>query len=373
MSSRGRKYERTPLHEREVDIIRSLKKNLSLPVTQIALGVGRSKKVVYTALDPKWAPQKRGRPDALTPQDVRRLVRELKKMLKEANGKKEITLGMLQRRAKCKASLRCMRKHLHQAGIRFRRPRTKCLLSKEDVKERFRFAKKYRLKSTSWWLKHLQLHIDLKSFPVYANAKARDHAARREVRGHYRKRGEGLEEWYVTQPKDQKFNTGHKPCRIAAGVGNGRVCLWEEIKGNWTGAKAATLYAGPVKEALRKTYPKKRSFALLEDNDPTGFKSKIAIKAKKANGIRVFEIPRRSPDLNVCDYALWKQVTRRMRLQEKKFRASKRETRAEYVERLRKTAKGLSRAFVTRAIGSMRKRCQRLYAAKGRHFEEGGL
>ena len=64
MANRGRKYERTPLHEREVDIIRSLKKNLSLPVTQIALGVGRSKKVVYTALDPKWVPQKRGRPDA---------------------------------------------------------------------------------------------------------------------------------------------------------------------------------------------------------------------------------------------------------------------------------------------------------------------
>ena len=95
--------------------------------------------------------------------------------------------------------------------------------------------------------------------------------------------------------------------------------------------------------------------------------------AKKASSIRIFEIPPRSPDLNVCDYALWKKVTRNMRLQEKKFSKGKRETRVEYVGRLRRTAKRLSPAFVNKAIGSMRKRCQRLYAAKGHHFEEGGL
>ena len=61
-----------------------------------------------------------------------------------------------------------------------------------------------------------------------------------------------------------------------------------------------------------------------------------------------------------------------MRRQEKKFPKAKRETRAQYVLRLRKAAKGLTKTFVEKAIGGMQERCRRLYAAKGGHFEEGG-
>ena len=35
--------------------------------------------------------------------------------------------------------------------------------------------------------------------------------------------------------------------------------------------------------------------------------------------MKVFEIPKRSPCLNVCDYFLWAEANRRMREQEKKF------------------------------------------------------
>ena len=35
---------------------------------------------------------------------------------------------------------------------------------------------------------------------------------------------------------------------------------------------------------------------LLEDSDPTGFKSKKCVEAKAAAGIKVLEIPRRSPE-----------------------------------------------------------------------------
>ena len=66
---------------------------------------------------------------------------------------------------------------------------------------------------------------------------------------------------------------------------------------------------GPIRSALRRAYPKKRSFQMLEDNDPTGFKSEAGQNAKKAAKIHVLEIPKRSPDLSVMDYAIWKQVT----------------------------------------------------------------
>ena len=76
---------------------------------------------------------------------------------------------------------------------------------------------------------------------------------------------------------------------------------------------------------------------LLEHNDPTGFKSKMRVEAKAAAGIKVLEIPRRSPDLNVCDYALWEEINKWMRHQELKWPKGKRESRQAYVARLRQT------------------------------------
>ena len=43
---------------------------------------------------------------------------------------------------------------------------------------------------------------------------------------------------------------------------------------------------------------------MLEDNDPTGFKSGLEETAKKAARIKAFVIPKRSPDLSVLDYAI---------------------------------------------------------------------
>ena len=61
-----------------------------------------------------------------------------------------------------------------------------------------------------------------------------------------------------------------------------------------------------------------------------------------------------------------------MRAQEKRWPSKKRETRKDYLARLRRTALRLSRGFVDRAIGNMKERCRRLYDAKGGLFEEGG-
>lgn len=160
--------------------------------------------------------------------------------------------------------------------------------------------------------------------------------------------------------------------KVAAGVGNGRVLLWHVIDQSWSGQTAADLYTGPLLKALRRTWPQKRVFKVLEDNDPTGFKSTKGERAKAGAGIQIFAIPKRSPDLNVCDYALWKEVYRRMRRQENWFRHSKRETRVEFLNRLRRTAMRLPTAFIKKAVGDMARRCQRLYAARGWLFEEGG-
>ena len=102
------------------------------------------------------------------------------------------------------------------------------------------------------------------------------------------------------------------------------------------------------------------------------FRSKAGLRAKEEAGLKVFQIPKRSPQLNMCDYALWKEVDKRMRSQEKRFLPSFRESRVAFLKRLRRTAMRLPAAFINSSLKNMKVRCQRLAAAKGGHFEEGG-
>ena len=371
--AREAKYKRLPMTTREVDIIRRLKKHVQLPVAKIALAVGRDKKTIYNALSSKWSMKKRGRHPKLTCKEINFIVRTAKAMIQNAKACKEVTLEMIMRRAKTKACARTVRKALQQRKIRFRKMRSKPVLTAEDVIDRKRFAAKYRHKSRAWWRSKVDLYIDLKKFPVYPTHKFRALAAQREVRGAYRQPSQGLDEAYVVVPKHLKQNPGVKGATIAGGVGKGKVRLWHDVGKKWTAAAASELYLGPVRAAMRRATPRKRKFQILEDNDPTGFRSKAGLAAKRLAKINVLQIPKRSPDLSVMDYAIWKQITRRMRLQERRFKKSKRETRAQFLARLSRTARNLDSSFIDKAIGNMKERCRRLHEAKGRHFEEGGL
>ena len=150
--------------------------------------------------------------------------------------------------------------------------------------------------------------------------------------------------------------------------------MWEYIDNrNWSGAVATEMYEGPLLKSLRRTYPRRRTWRVLEDTDPAGFKSGKGKATKERARIVSFNIPHRSPDCNVCDFALWAEINKRMRRQEKHWPAGKKETREGYLKRLRNTALRLPAAFVTKSIGDLTRRCNRLHAAKGGHFEEGGV
>ena len=123
--------------------------------------------------------------------------------------------------------------------------------------------------------------------------------------------------------------------------------------------------------ALKKRFPEKRSFTILEDNDPTGNMSTRGLAAKHADHLTVLHIPKRSPELNVLDYAIWSEVERRMRKQEMAWPVSKKETREQYGKRLDKTACRLPSSFIDRSIGNLARRCRLLFEVKGALFEEG--
>ena len=58
--------------------------------------------------------------------------------------------------------------------------------------------------------------------------------------------------------------------------------------------------------------PAKASPSILEDNDPTGYKSSKAKAVKKLLKYKIVSLPRYSPDLNPMDFFLWADIEKRM-------------------------------------------------------------
>ena len=51
----------------------------------------------------------------------------------------------------------------------------------------------------------------------------------------------------------------------------------------WNAKAAVDIYRGFVITALRRAYGAGKKYAVLEDNDPTGYKSNLAIEAKRSD------------------------------------------------------------------------------------------
>ena len=128
--------------------------------------------------------------------------------------------------------------------------------------------------------------------------------------------------------------------------------------------KAADVYKNVVAPALVRAHGRKRRYTIVEDNDPTGYKPTAGKRAKADLHIAPIEYPTYSPDMNVCDYALWDEVGRRMSEQA----APKRETREQFKARLRRTALGIPKNVVLNMLGSMVHRTQSIYENDGGHI-----
>ena len=338
---------------------------------EIADLLDRDKSTITRLLVKQVHRKKQGRPRALSEADIDFLERRLHDLILKSMGKYHVTAAMVKRSARCKVSVKSIQLAFRKRRIFFRKKREKPLLTEDDVKARYAWAIKYRHKTRAWWLKAFDAAIDGKLFKVYLNGKERLRDAKHATYGAYRKPSKGLHPACVRPKGSLHHNTGAKGCLIQAAVGHDRVMLWHEIDGSWSGRVATTMYTGPLKMALRRNYPNKRTHKVLEDNDPTGYKSGAGVAAKRASKIDVFEIPCRSPDLNPLDYSIWSEVNKRMRAQERTWK-TKKESRDQYVARLKRTAQGLDRAFVDDAIGNLAVRSERLYQAKGGYFLEGG-
>ena len=336
-------------------------------------GNGAIEKALHTKPPATTTAPTVGRPKVVTPQVFKLLTKSCQALQKETGGLEEVTVAMLKAHAGVEASDRKVLEAFHENGVRFRKLKEKLILSKEDVRSRFCWGNKRLRRSKALWVKKPHATIDTKHFQLFRCRVGRDFAARRAVRGAYQKKGKkgGLVQPHLVKHKPT-LNFPAKGVKVNAAVVDGRIRMWEYVNGNWNGAEAARMYKGPLLKALRKAFPHHSptsKWCVLEDNDPSGYKSSKGLATKKEANIVTDDLPKRSPDLNVLDYSLWKTIDMRMRIQERDF-PKKKETKTEFMARLRHTALTLPTAVVQKAVRDMHRRVRLVVKFKGRQHIE---
>lgn len=348
-----------------------------LGVKTIAKRLQRSTDTVSKHVFQKHGPgtkRPKGRPAAITPKVFKRMEKTYTKMIADAKAKTEVTVAKIKRRMRLKCSEKTISRALWSNGVNMRPLYEKPTITDADKACRKAWAEEHEGRSAKQWAKFPHAIIDNKVFQVYVDGKGRDMAARRRVRGAYRPRGAKVSQAGYTKPaKSLKTNTGARSAMITCAIGCGKVLMWHEVKGQWNGDAARSMYTGPLARALAKAYPAARgSWRIIEDNDPSGYKSRKGEAGKAEAGIVAVPLPPRSPDLNPLDYSVWAEINRRMRKQEAKWPARKRESRDAFLRRLRRTAMRLPAEYINKTMENLHQRVAQLKAAKGGHFSEGG-
>ncbi|CAK0836256.1 unnamed protein product [Prorocentrum cordatum] len=324
---------------------------------------------------------------------VDKLVCTIEQMTKVADSKYPVTLNMAMTALKMKCCERTARRALHARGVRFHPMREKPrawpikVRADADVKDRLAFAKAHSSKPASYWASKIHAYMDNVCFPTFPTASARVYAAKRAARGSYRSKGSGLAKGHV-KPRNGNMSSFGKNVNVAVALSAKKVLTCHVVDGRWNAGAAARMYREGLAPALRKACPKQQSFLILEDNDPTGYKAKISIEAKArlrlsnwrprggsaprgaAGEVKCLKFPKRSPDLNPLDYGFWPIVNKRLRAQEPKFPPSKRESRAAFIQRLKRTIMRTPSATLEPLVKSTKRRCGALRTAKGADFEE---
>ena len=306
----------------------------------------------------------RGRKRSLSVANVRTLDAKRKALIGKAKGDYQVTWGMVQKRARIDWVHRTtVSRALQPLGVKCRVIREKPLRSEEQDQVRMNVCDTWRKKPAAFWKHSVDLIIDNKRFPIPTSRQAKRRISQKKVKHILRTKQEGLQPGF-TKPSASKHKSNPGGyVSILAGICNDRVVLWEEVKGRWNSSKAAEMYAGPIKKVLQRLRPQKRSWLIMEDNDPAGYKSGKGKGAKRANKMRTLDQPPYSPDLNPLDFSLWHAIHEKVLAN-----ADGKETVSAYKARLRRTALRMPRKIVGKAVLAIRKRANAIFEAKGGHI-----
>ena len=311
----------------------------------------------------------RGRKRSLSQRAVVALDKKRKELVEKCDGDREVPWEEIIKKARIKkVHPTTAKKALTDAGIAVasRPPREKPERDAEHDEERMEKCRKWRFLPDDYFSDKVDLIIDNKHYDAPTTKAARKWLGKSKVRHQIRTRSEGLKTQY-TKPnnKRNRKNLGGS-FSVCAGIHRDRVVLWKYLAPKWNGDAAVNLYKNDIQKVFRRLGPFGRKPVILEDNDPTGYKSSKARDAKRQLGYKVICLPRYSPDLNPLDFFLWSDIRRRMTKCDPK---NKKESVQEYKKRLRKVAMSTSKVLIRKALANMKKRIAAVYAEKGQHIK----
>lgn len=218
----------------------------------------------------------RGRPAKLTPAQLRRLDNARKELIRKARGLYEVHISDVKKKAKVShVSDSTVSLHFKKKlGVTWRIPREAPLRLDGDAEQRVKICSKMKYYADNYFTEQVDAFWDNKQFYVPTYEKAKVYQKMTKVRGHLRTRGEGITKNF-TKPKSNKnrVNPGAK-VSVCCAIMNNKVKVWEYLPSRWCAQAASDLYRGPLIRALRKFRGNKSAYHVVEDNDPTGYKSR---------------------------------------------------------------------------------------------------
>lgn len=305
----------------------------------------------------------RGRKRKLSRRAVLRMNSSRKQLIKRADSTEEVHWDDViahARVAKVHPSTAARSMSREGIPVAWRAPRERPQREPHHERERMDICRRWRFLPENYFTDRVDMIIDNKKFSIPTYARAVKHLRMTRVRGHLRTRSEGVKKAF-TKPnqKRQKVFPGAS-INVCAAIIGGKVRVWHYLPRSWNGQAATDLYANVLIKALVQHRGRKPKYTVLEDNDPTGYKSNKAKAAKDRLGIEAVAFPRHSPDLNPLDFHVWHAV------EQKALRSLRGPTTVKaYKDKLRRIALALPEADVRKAVLAMRSRARAVFAAKG--------
>ena len=249
------------LSKAELDLLEKHYNN-GKTATQVADALSRDLSSVdrhFKRLDAGDAAPKKGRPNSLTTEQEKQVVKTAEELIRAAKSEWGVTAAMVREALKLKCCDRVILEVLHKRGIWFHSMREKPVRTEDDEKDRRKFGARYEKKPASFWSETVDGFLDNKFFPIYLNEKGRAFARKRSARGSFRARGKGMGDDHTKPSKSANGGFG-KGILVSVAICAKKVLMCHIVKGKWSGQAAADMYTKKLGPALRRMKPSKRRF-----------------------------------------------------------------------------------------------------------------
>ena len=305
---------------------------------------------------------KNGRPCILSPRDKRSILRQIP-ILRKTIG--SFTIRRLRLAVGISRTTCCdqtIRRVLHSAGYKYYHSRKKGLLTKKDLAQRLKFARKVkRMLSDKFWKEGLSFYIDGTGFQHKYNPCDEARSNRSMA---WRRRDEGLDPSCTS--KGSHVGSGGKVAYFFVAIAYQKgVVLCEQYHGKLNGPMFANFISEHFESAFQNGQNQSGKL-FLQDGDPSQ-NSKLAKESMAKVGARKFDIPPRSPDCNPCENIF---NFAKMKLHNDALEQNiTQETFEEYSSRIRQTLLNLPIEYIDKTIDTMDRRMSLIIKGRGKRIK----